>query len=75
MKDGVPAMVVPATLTVAGPYTEDLRLKGNDGSCNCVRAPQGQFDKVWDEFIETLRASGADEIIAERREKYFDPLK
>lgn len=72
MKDAEATIVVPVTLSVAGPYTEDLSQKGKDGSCKAVRAPAGQFDKVWDEFIADWRASGADEIIAERAEKYID---
>jgi len=72
MKDAEATLVVPVTLSAAGPYSEDLRLKGNEGSCNAVRAPAGQFDKVWDEFIKDWRASGADEIIAERAAKYID---
>lgn len=72
MKDAAATMVIPVTLSAAGPYTEDLRLKGNDGGCNAVKASKGQFDKVWDDFIADWRASGADEIIAERAEKYMD---
>jgi putative aldouronate transport system substrate-binding protein len=75
MKDGEPTMVVPVTLSAAGPYTEDLRLKGNEGTCRAIMAPVDQFDKVWDEFIADWLASGAQEIIDERAAKYFDPTK
>lgn len=72
LNDAKAGLVVPVTLSVAGPYTEDLRVKGNEGSCNAVRAPKGQFDKVWDNFIADWRASGADEIVAERAEKFVE---
>lgn len=73
LNDAEAELVLPVTLSVAGPYTEDLRLKGEEGTCNAVRAAAGQFDKVWDAFIADWRASGADEIIAERAAKYVDP--
>jgi putative aldouronate transport system substrate-binding protein len=73
MKDAEAGLVVPVILTAAGPYTEDLTKKCNDGGSNAVRAPEGQFDKVWDAFIADFRASGADEIIAERAAKFVEP--
>lgn len=74
MNDAEAGLVVPVTLSVAGPYTEDLTAKGEEGTCNAVRAPAGQFDAIWDAFIADWRASGADEIIAERAAKYVDPF-
>ncbi len=74
LNDAEAGLVVPVTLSVAGPYTEDLKAKGEEGTCNAVRAPEGQFDAIWDAFIAEWRASGADEIIAERAAKYVDPF-
>ncbi len=73
MNDADAGLVVPVTLSAAGPYTEDLRVKGEEGACNAVRAPEGQFDAIWDAFIADWRASGADEIIAERAAKFVEP--
>jgi putative aldouronate transport system substrate-binding protein len=73
MNDAEAGLVVPVTLSAAGPYTEDLRVKSEEGTSNAVRAPQGQFDAIWDAFIADWRASGADEIIAERAAKFVEP--
>ncbi len=73
MKDAEAGLVVPVVLSAAGPYTEDLTKKADDGGSNAVRASQGEFDKIWDAFIADWRASGADEIISERAEKYVEP--
>lgn len=73
MNDAEAGLVVPVTLSAAGPYSEDLKAKSEEGTSNAVRAPQGQFDAIWDPFIADWRASGADEIIAERAAKYVDP--
>lgn len=73
LNDAEADLVIPATLTVAGPYTEDLRVKSEEGSSNAVRAAAGQFDRVWDAFIADWKASGADEITAERAAKYIEP--
>ncbi len=73
MKDAEADLVVPVILSAAGPYTEDLTKKADDGGSNAVRAKAGEFDKIWDAFIADWRASGADEIIAERAAKYVGP--
>ncbi len=73
LNDAEAGLVVPAVLSAAGPYTEDLRVKSEEGTCNAVRAAKGQFDSVWDSFIADWRASGADEIIAERAAKFIEP--
>lgn len=73
LNDAKADLVVPVTLTASGPYTEDLRVKSEEGSCNAVRAKAGQFDKVWDAFIADWKASGANEIVAERAAKYVAP--
>ena len=72
LNDAEAGLVVPVTLSAAGPYTEDLRVKSEEGSCNAVRAKPADFDKVWDAFIADWKASGADEIVAERAAKYIE---
>lgn len=72
MRDGRPAIIVPVTLSAAGPYTQTLTDKGNELMSTAVTAAPEDFDRVWDEGIAEWRASGADEIIAERAAKYAE---
>ena len=72
MRDGRPAIIVPVTLSAAGPYTQVLTDKGNELMSRAVTAAPADFDKVWDDGIADWRASGADEIIAERQTKYAE---
>ncbi|MCL2544994.1 MAG: extracellular solute-binding protein [Clostridia bacterium] len=65
--------VVPVTLSAAGPYAEDLRVKGEVLMTTVVTAAPDQFDAVWDSLIADWLASGAQEIIDERAEKFFEP--
>jgi putative aldouronate transport system substrate-binding protein len=72
MRDGRPAIIVPVTLSVAGPYTQVLTDKGNELMATAVSAAPEDFDTVWDNGIADWRANGADEIIAERQAKYTE---
>ena len=72
MRDGRPAIIVPVTLSAAGPYTQVLTDKGNELMSTAVTASPDNFDKVWDDGIADWRANGADEIIAERQTKYAE---
>ncbi|MDL2317837.1 extracellular solute-binding protein [Eubacteriales bacterium OttesenSCG-928-A19] len=65
--------VIPVTLSAAGPYAETLRVKGITLMCESITAAPDQFDKVWDDGIADWLASGAQEIIDERAEKYIEP--
>lgn len=75
MRDGRPAIIVPVTLSAAGPYTQTLTDKGNELMSKSVVADPADFDKVWDDGIADWRASGADEIIAERQAKYTEYIE
>ena len=72
MRDGRPSIIVPVTLSAAGPYTQVLTDKGNELMSTAVTAAPEDFDAVWDAGIADWRANGADEIINERQEKYTE---
>ncbi len=69
-RNGRSAIVIPVTLSAAGPYTQTLIDKGNELMAKSVTAAPEDFDKVWDAGIEEWLASGAQEIIDERAAKY-----
>lgn len=70
MRNGRPAIIVPVTLSAAGPYTQVLTDKGNELMSKAVTAAPEDFDAVWDAGIEDWLNSGAREVIEERRAKY-----
>lgn len=70
MRNGRPAIIVPVTLSAAGPYTQTLIDKGNELMARAITAAPEEFDAVWDAGIEDWLNSGAREIIEERRLKY-----
>ncbi len=72
MKDGRPAIIVPVTLSVAGPYTQTLVDKGNTLMAEAVTCKPEEFDATWDRNIQDWLASGAQEIIDERTAKYVE---
>ena len=71
-RNGRPAIVIPVTLSAAGPYTQTLTDKGNEFMAQAVTAAPENFDSVWEAGIAEWRANGADEIIAERQAKYTE---
>jgi putative aldouronate transport system substrate-binding protein len=73
MKNARAAMVVPVTLSVAGPYTQTLSDKGEVLMAEAITCPVAQFDRVWDAGIADWLASGAQAVIDERRAKYIAP--
>jgi putative aldouronate transport system substrate-binding protein len=72
MRNGRPAVIVPVTLSAAGPYTQVLTDKGNELMSGAVTASPDKFDSVWDRGIEEWLDSGAQEIIDERAAKYAE---
>ncbi len=72
MKDGRPAIIVPVTLSAAGPYTQTLIDKGNTLMAEAVTAKPEEFDAVWDRNIQDWLASGAQAVIDERAAKYVE---
>lgn len=72
MRNGRPAIIVPVTLSAAGPYTQTLQDKGKTLMAEAVTCKPADFDKVWDAKIADWLASGAQEIINERAAKYVE---
>jgi putative aldouronate transport system substrate-binding protein len=73
MKNARAGLVVPATLSVAGPYTQTLTDKGDVWMAEAITCPPANFDQVWERNRTDWLASGAQAIINERREKYIAP--
>ncbi len=67
-----PAIVVPVTLSAAGPYSQTLGDKAKTFMAESVTCKEADFDKVWDADISDWLASGAQEIIDERAAKYVE---
>lgn len=72
MANGRAPIIVPVTLSAAGPYTQTLIDKGNELMANAVTCSPEEFDKVWEAGTQDWLASGAQEIINERAAKYID---
>lgn len=72
MKDGVVTPVRSVTLTAAGPVTQTLQDKGKSLMAESIKAPADKFDAVWDAQIKDWLASGAQAVIDERAQKYYD---
>lgn len=70
MRNGRTPIIVPVTLSAAGPYTQTLIDKGNELMAKAITAAPEDFDEVWDTGIEEWLNSGAREIIEERAAKY-----
>lgn len=74
MTDGRPAIVVPGVNIVsAGPVNQTLIDKGETLMAQAVTASVEDFDKVWDDGIADWLASGAQDVVNERAEKYVAP--
>jgi putative aldouronate transport system substrate-binding protein len=73
MKNARAALVVPATLSVAGPYTQTLTDKGDVWMAEAITCPPANFDQVWERNRIDWLNSGAQAIINERKEKYIAP--
>jgi len=76
MTDGRPPIIVAGVdIISAGPVNEILVEKGKTLMARGVTAPEGEFDAIWDADIADWLASGAQEVINERAEKYVAPVK
>lgn len=74
MQDGRPSIVVPGVnILSAGPVNETLIDKGKTLMAQSITAKPEDFDKVWDDLIADWLASGAQDVINERAEKYYEP--
>ncbi len=72
IRNGRPSIIVPVTLSAAGPYTQTLIDKGNEFMSRAVAASTADFDKEWDNGVADWLANGAQEIINERQAKYTE---
>ncbi len=72
MRNGRPSIIVPVTLSAAGPYTQILTDKGKTLMAEAVVADPAKFDQVWEAGIEDWLAAGGQEIIDERAAKYIE---
>jgi putative aldouronate transport system substrate-binding protein len=73
MKDGRQPLIIPVTLSAAGPVTQTLTDKGNELLAKSVSCKPSEFDKVWDAGIKDWMNSGARDVVKEREEKYMKP--
>lgn len=74
MRDGRPSIVVPGVnILSAGPVNETLVDKGKTLMAQAITAAPEDFDKVWDDGVADWLASGAQDVINERAEKYYEP--
>jgi putative aldouronate transport system substrate-binding protein len=67
-----PAIVVPVTLSAAGPYSQTLSDKAKTFMAESITCKPEEFDNVWDTSIKDWLASGAQAIIDERAAKYVE---
>lgn len=74
MTNARPGIVVSTTtpLVAEGPLNQTLVDKGMVIFVESITAPAARFDAVYDGGVADWRVSGADTIVAERREKYPD---
>ena len=72
MTNARPAIVVPVTLSAAGPYTQTLGDKAKTFMAESITCDPNDFDNVWAANIADWLASGAQEIIDERTAKYIE---
>jgi putative aldouronate transport system substrate-binding protein len=73
MNNARAGIVVPVTLSAAGPYVQVLVDKGDTLMAETITCPAAQFDRVWDAGIADWLASGAQAILNERAAKYAAP--
>lgn len=72
MRDARPSIIVPVQLSAAGPVNQVLVDKGETLLAEAVTCNPNDFDKVWDDGIKDWLASGAQDVINERAEKYIE---
>jgi putative aldouronate transport system substrate-binding protein len=65
--------IIPVTLSAAGAYTQTLIDKGNVLLAQSITCKPADFDAVWEAGIQDWLSSGAQAIIDERQEKFYQP--
>lgn len=72
LRDARPSIIVPVALSAAGPYTQTLIDKDKTIMAEAITCKPDNFDSVWDKGVQDWKDSGAQAIIDERAEKYFE---
>jgi putative aldouronate transport system substrate-binding protein len=73
MKDCRQPIIIPVTLSAAGPVSQTLIDKGEEFLAQAVSCKPDKFDKIWDDGIKEWLSVGAQDVIDERAEKYIEP--
>ncbi|MDR3284081.1 MAG: extracellular solute-binding protein [Treponema sp.] len=73
MTNAAPGPVVPVALTAGGAVTQTLVEKGVTLMASSVTCAPANFDKTYDDALKDWLASGAQLVINEKAEKYFEP--
>jgi len=73
MNEAKAGPVIPAVLTAAELYVDDLQSKSKILYANAVVAKPEDFDKLWDDGVADWLASGAQEVMDERAAKFVAP--
>jgi putative aldouronate transport system substrate-binding protein len=68
-----PVIITSEPLRVAGPVNQTLIDKSETFVVQSIRAPERDFNKVWDDGLADWLASGAEAVRKEREEKYVAP--
>ena len=72
MANSTPPIIVPVTLSAAGPVTQTLIDKGETLMAESITCKPEDFDKTWDAGIQDWLASGAQAVVDERAAKYAE---
>jgi putative aldouronate transport system substrate-binding protein len=73
MKNATADPVIPVPLSAAGTYTQSIIDKGNILLAQSVTCKPADFDKTWEAGLREWLSAGAQAVIDERREKFFQP--
>ncbi len=72
MANSTSPIIVPVTLSAAGPVTQTLIDKGETMMAETITCKPADFDKTWDAAIQDWLASGGQAVIDERAAKYAE---
>jgi putative aldouronate transport system substrate-binding protein len=73
LDNAVPDPVIPVSLSAAGAVMQTLIDKNTVLLTNAVTCSPGDFDRVWEEGVKDWLDSGAQSVVDERRNKYYEP--
>ncbi|MDR2808531.1 MAG: extracellular solute-binding protein [Spirochaetaceae bacterium] len=72
MNNAAPDPVVPVPLSAAGPVMQTLTDRSNVILTQAVTSSPANFEQVWERGIQEWLSSGAQAVVDERIEKYFE---